>query len=285
MGTPKSTPEQGLLTGKLPRQSTGSRDPASFTCGRCRGRGFPAEVSHVSTLPNPTPSTLWGNVKVSGRVTPAYMPPTQERGGYLRAQAGLRKVLGDRKWSSLGHGASFPEGCPPTPSFPPHSRIHFSPSARGKKACGPVGQGQPPSPVGAFSPQSLLPVASPKQVSTLALGSQVFSQPAPPHLIAFQSANPWPTPSAPAGQATSVWPAGASETSHGPHPSLGQPLDSPCPNHIRLALPHTSDAPLTNTSKPCRARSSPGPKQPTDSSPAVPLAPRRATSRLSGKNN
>lgn len=143
-----------------------------------------------------------------------------------------------------------------------------------------MGQGRPSSPVGASSPQSLLPVALPKQVSTLALGFQVFSQPAPPHLIAFQSANPWPTPSAPAGQATSVWPAVASETSHGLRPSLGQPLDSPCPNHIRLALPHTSDAPLTNISKPCRARSSPGPKQPTDSFPADPLTPRLATSRL-----
>lgn len=112
-------------------------------------------------------------------------------------------------------------------------------------------------------------MALPKQVSALALGFQVVSQPAPPHLIALQSANPWPTPSAPAGQATSVWPAGASETSRGPRPSLGQPVDSPCPNHIRPALPHTSDAPLTNVSKPSRARSSPGPEQPTGSFPAV----------------
>lgn len=169
--------------------------------------------------------------------------------------------------------ASFPEGRMPPDS--PHSRVHFSSSSRDKKGS-PVGQGQPPSPVGAstpWSPRGLLPVALPKQVSTLALGSQVFSQPAPPHLIAFQSANPWPTPSAPARQATSVWPAVASETSHGPGPSLGQPLDSPCPNHILLALPHTSNSPLTNISKPSEAQSSPDPKQQTHSFPAGPPSP------------
>lgn len=167
--------------------------------------------------------------------------------------------------------ASFPEGRMPPDS--PHSRVHFSSSSRDKKGS-PVGQGQPPSPVGAstpWSPRGLLPVALPKQVSTLALGSQVFSQPAPPHLIAFQSANPWPTPSAPARQATSVWPAVASETSHGPGPSLGQPLDSPCPNHILLALPHTSNSPLTNISKPSEAQSSPDPKQQTSSFSYSPL--------------
>lgn len=106
----------------------------------------------------------------------------------------------------------------------------------------------PPSLVGISTPQApqgLPPAALAKQVSTLALGFQVFSQPAAPHLIAFQSANPWPTPSTPARQATSVWSAGASETSHGTRPSLGQPLASPCPNHILFALPHTSNSPLT----------------------------------------
>lgn len=166
----------------------------------------------------------------------------------------------------------FPRGLhPPDSSHTLESTSPHQPEAQ--KACSPVGQSQPPSPVGTYSPQSLLPVAVPKQVSTPALGFQVFSQPAPPHLIAFQSANPWPTPSAPARQATSVWPAVASETSHGPRPSLGQPLDSPRPNHIRLALPHTSDSPLTNISKPSGARSSAGPKQPTNSFPTVPLAP------------
>ena len=95
----------------------------------------------------------------------------------------------------------------------------------------------PPTP---RSPRGLLPWAGPKQVSTLALGFQVFSQPAPPHLIAFQSANPWPTPSAPARRATSVWPAVASETSHGSRPSLGQPasrLPLPKPHPLRSS-PH-----------------------------------------------
>lgn len=124
------------------------------------------------------------------------------------------------------------------------------------------------------SPQGLPPGALPEQVSTLALGFQVFSQPAPPHLIAFQSANPWPTPSAPARQTTSVWPAVASETSHGPCPSLGQPLDSPCPNHILLAVLHTSNSSLTNISKPSRARSSPDQKQRATSFPTVPPSSR-----------
>lgn len=119
-------------------------------------------------------------------------------------------------------------------------------------------------------PTRLPPWAVPQQVSALALGFQVFSQPAPPHLIAFQSANPWPTPSAPARQGTSVWPAAGPETSHGPRPSLGQPLDSPCPNHILLALPHTSSSPLTNVSKASRALSSPDQKQQTNSFPPVP---------------
>lgn len=120
---------------------------------------------------------------------------------------------------------------------------------------------------------NLLPAAFTKQVSTLALGFQVFSQSAPPHLIAFQSANPWPTPSAPARQVTSVWPAVASEASHGTRPSLGQPLDSPCPNHILLALAHTSDSPLTNSSKPSRMQSSPDLGQETHSS-SSPLYPK-----------
>lgn len=123
------------------------------------------------------------------------------------------------------------------------------------------------------SPRGLPLAALPKQVSTLALGFQVFSQPAPPLLIAFQSANPWPTPSAPARQATSVWPAAASETSHGRRPSLGQPLDSPCPNHILLALPHTSNSPLTNISKPSRMQSSPDQKQQTNSFPTILSSP------------
>lgn len=180
MGTPKSTPEQGLLTGKLPRQSTGSRDPASFTWqrGRCRGRGFPAEVSHVSALPNPAPCTLWGNVKVSGRVTPAYAPPLQERGGYLRTQAGLRKVLGDRKWSSIGHGALSQRAAP---RLLPHFRIHFSPSARGKKACGPVGQGQPPSPLGPPLPRASCLWHSPSKSQPWPWDSRYF--PSQPHLI------------------------------------------------------------------------------------------------------
>lgn len=95
--------------------------------------------------------------------------------------------------------------------------------------------------------------AWPQQVSSPGPGFQVFSQPAPPQLIAFQSANPWPTPSAPARRAIPVWPAVASETSHGLHPSLGQPLDSPGPNHILFALPHTSSSPLTNISTASRA--------------------------------
>lgn len=145
----------------------------------------------------------------------------------------------------------------------------------------------PPSLVGISTPQApqgLPPAALAKRVSTLALGFQVFSQPAAPHLIAFQSANPWPTPSTPARQATSVWPAGASETSHGTRPSLGQPLASPCPNHILFALPHTSNSPLTNISKKSRAWSSPDQKQQTNSFPTTP-PPRLITSWLSGKNN
>lgn len=175
------------------------------------------------------------------------------------------------------------------PPDAPHSRIHVSSSSRDKKGST-AGRWQPPSPAGTSTPRSprgLLPVALPKQVSTLALGSQVFSQPAPPHLIAFQSANPWPTPSPPARQATSVWPAVASETSHGPAPSLGQPLDSPCPNHILLALPHTSHSPLTNISKPSEAhQSSPDPKQQTHSCPAVPpFPPDWPQPGYQGKNN
>lgn len=123
------------------------------------------------------------------------------------------------------------------------------------------------------NPLGLPPGALRRQVSALALGFQVFPQPAPPHLIAFQSANPWPTPSAPARQATSMWPAGASETSHGPRPSLGQPLNSPCPNHILLAVLHTSNSPLTNISKPSRAWSSPDPKRQTSSFPTAPPFP------------
>lgn len=138
-------------------------------------------------------------------------------------------------------GASFPEGSVP-PDFP-HSRTYFSLSARGKRGLWP--NGLVAATLTSGNPWGLLSVASPKQVSTLALGFQVFSQPAPPHLIAFQSANPWPTPSAPARQATSVWPAVASETSHGPCPIQGQPLKLPLPKPHPPCASHTSNSFLT----------------------------------------
>ena len=144
-----------------------------------------------------------------------------------------------------------------------HAGESTSHPQKARKRMGRVGQWQAASLEGISTPRSprgLPPWAGPKQVSTLALGFQVFSQPAPPHLIAFQSANPWPTPSAPARRATSVWPAVASETSHGSRPSLGQPA-----SQLPLPKPHPprSSLPLTNVSKASRARSSPDRKRQT----------------------
>lgn len=115
-------------------------------------------------------------------------------------------------------------------------------------------------------------------------GIPVFSQPAPPHLIAFQSANSWPTPST-TRRATSVWPAVASRLTARVQAWGSQPLGSPCPN------PSSSPSPYRLTfPKQGRARSSPDRKRQTDSSSVPPYnlplpPPRLAISWRSGENN
>lgn len=134
---------------------------------------------------------------------------------------------------------------------------------------------------GSPGPQGLRPAAFAKQVSTVALGFQVFSQPAPPHLIAFQAAKPGPTPSAPARRATSVRPAAASKTSHGPCPSLGQPLHSPGPNHILLAPP----TPQTRLCPTFLKHAGHGPVPSQTADPFSPRLPETGPSPATGEDN
>lgn len=217
-------------------------------------------------------------MKVPGRVTPTHTSLPRKGRGYLTApgrpwgspgslRRGRRRGRGTEAEATfgeeIGKGPLSQRAARPRAPHTVESAARCTIGER-QERLGPGGQGHRAHRGHLHSPEL------PKQVSAPALGFQVFSQPTPPHLIAFQSANPWPTPSAPARQATSVWPAAASQTSHGPCPSLGQPLHAPCPNHILLARPHTSSSPLTNISKASQARPSPDQKQRTNSSSPVP---------------
>lgn len=153
MKTPNSTSRAGALTWEAP-QSPVSRDSASFNaCGHFLGRGFIAGICHLPYLStfSPLGSTFFlsnlsfQNVQSLWKGdTPHTHAAHPEKGD----RQGLRKVLGvsggvegQSKQTEVeeASGEEMIIGTRAAPPDSPHSRIHFSPSSRGKKGLQPRG--------------------------------------------------------------------------------------------------------------------------------------------------